>query len=83
MAEWLNARPWYHVSGIASVTHVYLDNGSGEVMLLLWQNVFERVPDGADLVTVGNRLRVVGRVEEYQGTLQVVPALPFDIQAAP
>jgi DNA/RNA endonuclease YhcR with UshA esterase domain len=62
---------------------VYVDDGSGEVMVLLWQNVLERVADGAGVRSVGARLRVVGRVEEYQGTLEVVPALPFDVEVVP
>ena len=62
---------------------VFLDDGSGEVMVLLWQNVYERVPDDVDVTTVGTRLRVSGRVEEYEGTLEIVPSLPFDVQAVP
>lgn len=58
---------------------IFLDDGSGEVMLLLWQNVLERLPDGPGVPTVGSQLRAIGRVEEYQGTLEVVPALPFDV----
>jgi DNA/RNA endonuclease YhcR with UshA esterase domain len=62
---------------------VYVDDGSGEVMVLLWQNVWERVSDRAGVSRVGARLRVVGWVEEYQGTLEVVPALPFDVEVVP
>jgi DNA/RNA endonuclease YhcR with UshA esterase domain len=58
---------------------VYLDDGSGEILLLLWQNVFERIPDGLAARTTGSRLHAIGRVEEYQGTIEVVPALPFDV----
>jgi DNA/RNA endonuclease YhcR with UshA esterase domain len=62
---------------------VYVDDGSGEAMVLLWQNVWERVSDRAGVSRVGARLRVVGQVEEYQGTLEVVPALPFDVEVVP
>jgi DNA/RNA endonuclease YhcR with UshA esterase domain len=58
---------------------VYLDDGSGEILLLLWQNVFERIPDGHAARTAGSRLHAIGRVEEYEGTLEIVPALPSDV----
>ncbi len=61
---------------------IYLTDGSGEVQLLLWQNVADRVPDRERLVA-GARVRAVGEVEEYKGALQVVPRLPFDVEVLP
>jgi DNA/RNA endonuclease YhcR with UshA esterase domain len=58
---------------------VFVDDGSGEVLLLLWQNILERLSDGGGAATVGSRLRAIGQVQEYQGTLEVVPALPYDV----
>jgi DNA/RNA endonuclease YhcR with UshA esterase domain len=55
---------------------VWIDDGTGEVMILLWDNVYQRVP--GDL-TPGTQIRATGRVEEYQGTLEVVPRVPGDV----
>ena len=69
------------VSRVENFSHgqrVYVTDGTGEVQLLLWQNVADRLPDGEKLVT-GARVRATGQVGEYKGTLQVVPCLPFDV----
>ncbi len=66
--------------GFSGGLRLYLSDGSGEVMVLVWQNVLERVPNEVGLTTVGQGLRVVGRVETYQGTLEIVPVLPFDVE---
>ncbi len=58
---------------------VYVDDGTGTLMVLLWQNVFERVPDSALLLTPGTRVRVDGVVEEYRGTLELVPQVPYSV----
>lgn len=66
------------VEGFDRGLRIYLADGSGEVQLLLWQNVADRVPQGEKLV-VGARVRAVGEVDEYKGMLQVVPHLPLDV----
>jgi DNA/RNA endonuclease YhcR with UshA esterase domain len=67
------------IEPLGSGLRVILNDGSGEVLLLLWQNVAERVPD-RELLVEGARVRAVGEVGEYQGALQVVPRLPFDVE---
>lgn len=67
------------VEPFSSGLRVFLNDGSGEVQLLLWQNVAERVPARERLVA-GAHVRAVGEVGEYQGSLQIVPRLPFDIE---
>jgi len=57
---------------------VWIDDGTGEVMLLLWDNVHRRIP-GRDRLVLGAWVRAVGTVEEYRGTLEIVPALPYDV----
>lgn len=66
------------VESFSSGLRVYVTDGSGEVQLLLWQNVAERLPQREKLVA-GARVRAVGQVGEYRGTLQVAPRLPFDV----
>jgi DNA/RNA endonuclease YhcR with UshA esterase domain len=55
-----------------------LDDGSGQITLLLWQEVFESVSDREPLAS-GARVRVTGLVDEYRGELEVIPGLGFDV----
>jgi DNA/RNA endonuclease YhcR with UshA esterase domain len=57
---------------------VWIDDGSGEIMLLLWENIYGRVA-GRERLTAGARVRAIGVVEEYRGTLEIIPQLPGDI----
>ncbi len=49
-----------------------LDDGTGTIILLLWQNVYDALPDAGRLVA-GARVEVVGRIEEYRGDLEIIP----------
>ncbi len=49
-----------------------LDDGTGGIVLLLWQNVYDDIPD-ADQLVAGVQVEVVGRIEEYQGDLEIIP----------
>ncbi|MGQ9803749.1 MAG: OB-fold nucleic acid binding domain-containing protein [Anaerolineae bacterium] len=57
---------------------VWIDDHSGEIMLLLWENIYERVA-GRERLTPGARVRAIGVVEEYRGALEIVPQLPGDV----
>jgi DNA/RNA endonuclease YhcR with UshA esterase domain len=57
---------------------VWIDDGSGEIMLLLWENIYGRVA-GRERLTAGARVRAIGVVEEYRGTLEIIPQLPGDV----
>ena len=50
-----------------------LSDGSGSIVLLLWQNVYDALP-AADRLTAGAVVTVTGRIEEYRGTLEIIPA---------
>jgi DNA/RNA endonuclease YhcR with UshA esterase domain len=56
-----------------------LSDGSGEVQVVLWDAVYERVQGREELVE-GGWVRVTGAVEVYRDTLEVVPALPGDVE---
>lgn len=56
-----------------------LDDGTGTITLLLWQNVYDELDEPA-MLTVTTRLAVRGEVSEYQGDLEVVPQFPSDIE---
>jgi DNA/RNA endonuclease YhcR with UshA esterase domain len=55
-----------------------LDDGTGSITLLLWQNVYNGFGDRAAL-SVGDRVSVCGEVSEYQGDLEIVPPVPYDV----
>jgi DNA/RNA endonuclease YhcR with UshA esterase domain len=55
-----------------------LDDGTGQIVLLLWQSLYEQIPYGEGL-DAGARIRVHGKVEEYQGTLEVIPNVARDV----
>jgi DNA/RNA endonuclease YhcR with UshA esterase domain len=49
-----------------------LDDATGTIILLLWQEVYDAIPD-ADRLVVGARVEVVGRIDEYRGDLEIIP----------
>ena len=55
-----------------------LDDGTGTVTLLLWQDVCDGLPSLDDLQP-GARLQVEGEVAEYGGALEVVPLAPAGV----
>jgi DNA/RNA endonuclease YhcR with UshA esterase domain len=55
-----------------------LDDGSGTAILLLWQDVYDALPDQAAL-GVGAELEVRGEVSEYEGALEVIPSAAEDV----
>jgi len=59
-----------------------LDDGTGRIILLLWGNVYEAVPDRARLVE-GTRVRASGEVDEYRGEMEIIPALGIDVMILP
>jgi hypothetical protein len=54
-----------------------LDDGSGEIVLLLWSNVAEEAPAG---LGPGSEVVITGEVAEYQGALEIVPRRGEDIE---
>jgi DNA/RNA endonuclease YhcR with UshA esterase domain len=65
-------------AGIASISYFSagvkytLTDGTGSIILLLWQDVLEDLPDRYDLIP-GCRVQVSGRIDEYQGDLEIIP----------
>ncbi len=54
-----------------------------EVLVFIYQNILDRIPNNTALGTPGSRVRVVGVVELYKGDLEVVPVLPYDVVVLP
>ena len=55
-----------------------LEDGSGAITLLLWQDLYESLPE-QDALAAGTVVRAQGKVAEYEGDLEVVPELPSDV----
>ena len=68
-----------NVEGIQSAAKVTVSDASGEIVVLIWRNVLDRIAQNFGLGTPGSRVRVVGVVESYQGTLELIPTLPDDV----
>ncbi len=67
------------VEGRGSWAKVFVGDGTGEVMVFIFQNILDRIPNNTALGTPGSHVRVVGVVELYKGDLEVVPVLPYDV----
>ncbi|HET91872.1 MAG TPA: hypothetical protein ENN99_14210 [Chloroflexi bacterium] len=67
------------VEGLSQVVKVFVEDGTGEIVVLLWRTVLDRVSANTALGTPGSRVRVVGQVSLYKGNLEVTPALPNDV----
>lgn len=49
-----------------------LSDESGTIVLLLWQNVYDEIPDAGRLVA-GTPVTVTGEIVEYRGDLEIIP----------
>jgi DNA/RNA endonuclease YhcR with UshA esterase domain len=59
-----------------------LDDGTGKVILLLWQEVLDKAPDLAQL-TKGMQVSVTGVVDVFGGDIEIVPRWGADVQVIP
>jgi DNA/RNA endonuclease YhcR with UshA esterase domain len=66
------------VNSFSAGTRFTLDDGSGTVTLLLWQDLVDALPD-RDALTVGAVVRALGEIKEYRGDMEIVPELPSDL----
>lgn len=58
---------------------LFVQDGSGEMLVFLWPNIYERIPNRERLDVSGTPVQVVGTVQVYKGTLEVIPVLPYDV----
>jgi DNA/RNA endonuclease YhcR with UshA esterase domain len=67
------------VTSLQSGLKLLVDDGSGRLVVILWQDVIgER--EGSGALTEGTPLGIYGRVTEYRGQLEVVPEIPDDVR---
>jgi DNA/RNA endonuclease YhcR with UshA esterase domain len=70
-----------NVSGTSSAVILSVFDETGAAPVFIWRTILDRIPKANPaLGTVGTRVRVVGVVQEYRGSLEIVPALPYDVE---
>ena len=70
-----------NVAGTNSAVILSVFDETGAAPVFIWRTILDRIPKANPaLGTVGTRVRVVGVVEEYRGSLEIVPALPYDVE---
>jgi len=67
-----------HVDHFSAGIKYTLDDGTGTIILLVWQNVLEEISVRHAIVP-GSQVRVAGRIEEYQGDLEIIPRQGKDL----
>jgi DNA/RNA endonuclease YhcR with UshA esterase domain len=81
---------WFTVSGVvtkvdrfSSGVKLDLDDGTGTIAVLLWQDVYGALFEGLGdplWPWVGARVEAHGCLREYRGELELVPDLPMDVE---
>ena len=57
-----------------------LDDGTGQIVLLMWHNVYDDCWDAAS-INLGAKVRATGEVGQYEGELQIEPDFGGDVKA--
>ena len=70
------------VEGFSAGVSVFVHDGTGEIRVVIFTNVLNFVPNAPSL-QAGARARVVGRIDEFSGALELVPALGYDVTVNP
>lgn len=70
------------VNGFSEGRRVILNDGTGEITVLLWLNTLDQIPN-LEALQKGARLQALGKVNEYHGDLEVVPKRATDMQIVP
>jgi DNA/RNA endonuclease YhcR with UshA esterase domain len=65
------------VKGFSAGANVFVDDGTGNVRVTLFNNVLAYVPQ--DRLVPGAAVRVYGKLGAFGGALQIVPALGYDV----
>jgi DNA/RNA endonuclease YhcR with UshA esterase domain len=56
-----------------------LDDGTGQIVLLMWHNVYDECWDAAD-INLGATVQARGEIGQYEGELQVQPSFGGDVK---
>jgi DNA/RNA endonuclease YhcR with UshA esterase domain len=70
-----------NVSGSTQSVTISIFDETGAAPVFIWRTTLDRIPNANPaLGTIGTRLRVIGVVQEYRGSLEIVPTLPYDVE---
>jgi DNA/RNA endonuclease YhcR with UshA esterase domain len=69
------------IEGTSNGAKLFVVDDSGEILVFLWNSILERVPNNQALGTPGTHVRIVGLVQVYRSNLEIVPVLPYDVEA--
>jgi DNA/RNA endonuclease YhcR with UshA esterase domain len=67
------------VTAFSAGARLQVDDGTGTLTVLLWQDVLGQLAD-KEALTVGTTVRAVGEIAEYRGVLEIVPQIPSDLE---
>lgn len=77
---WVNARGRIvALEGFKGGLKATLDDGTAQVLLVLWQSLYAELPEPTAL-DVGAEVEVKGEIQVYQGDLELVPGSPEDVR---
>jgi DNA/RNA endonuclease YhcR with UshA esterase domain len=57
-----------------------LDDGTGQIVLLMWHNVYDNCWDAAE-INLGAKVQATGAIGQYEGELQIEPDYGGDVKA--
>lgn len=66
------------VNPFSDGTRLTVDDGTGTSGVLIWENVLGYVPE-AERLELGQSVRVTGRVDQFEGNIEIVPQIGFDV----
>ena len=79
VGDWVGIQGFVtNVSHFSAGVKLTLDDGSGEVTVLLWQDLFDELAATTTLEE-GAAVTVYGQVSEYQGQMELIPELSVDV----
>lgn len=67
------------VSKFSQGVRATLQDDSGEIVLVLWQDVIDEIPNAAELQK-GAQVSALGKLTEYRGELEIVPNRASDVK---
>lgn len=70
------------VSKFSQGVRATLADSSGEMTLLLWQDLYNQLPDAGNIQT-GAQVTVIGKLSAYFGALEITPGSADDLQVTP
>ena len=65
------------VKGFSSGVYLFVDDGTGNIKVTIFNNIWAYVPNAANLAK-GTKVRIVGQTDFFR-TMEIMPALGYDV----